>query len=81
MTALRVDSQFTLIEAAVKGYMRWRRHHLKDNVGDAVSPLEKADLAQEQQAAEVEEILEAWCDKLLQMSFEVGLSPPGRQHA
>ncbi|KAM4057971.1 hypothetical protein HRG_011077 [Hirsutella rhossiliensis] len=55
MPALRVDSQLTLIEAALKGYMRWKRYHQKDN---------------EQQAAEVEGILEAWCDKLLQMSFD-----------
>ncbi|KJZ72390.1 hypothetical protein HIM_08193 [Hirsutella minnesotensis 3608] len=55
MPALRVDSQFTLIEAALKGYTKWRRYHLKEN---------------EQQAAQVEAMLVAWCDKLLQMNFD-----------
>ncbi|RCI11430.1 hypothetical protein L249_7520 [Ophiocordyceps polyrhachis-furcata BCC 54312] len=56
MAALKVDAQFTLIEAAVKGYKKWKRHHLHGN---------------EAQAADVEAILESWCDKLLQMQFEV----------
>ncbi|RDA82847.1 hypothetical protein CP532_0950 [Ophiocordyceps camponoti-leonardi (nom. inval.)] len=55
MPALKVDAQFTLIEAAVKGYKKWKRHHLHGS---------------EPQAAEVEAILESWCDKLLQMQFE-----------
>ncbi|PHH83992.1 hypothetical protein CDD83_2665 [Cordyceps sp. RAO-2017] len=55
MPALRVDAQFTLIEAALKGYIKWKRHYLKD---------------QEQHAAEVERILESWCDNLLQINFE-----------
>lgn len=37
MPALRVDSQFTLIEAAVKGFVKWNRHHLKDNVGNPMA--------------------------------------------
>lgn len=73
MPALRVDSQFTLIDAALKGYMRWRRYHLKDNVGNAIASWESTNLAQGQQAAEVERMLEAWCDKLLHMGFDVSL--------
>ncbi|PHH77160.1 hypothetical protein CDD80_890 [Ophiocordyceps camponoti-rufipedis] len=61
MPALRVDAQFTLIEAALKGYRKWKRHHALSN---------------EQPAAEVEAILESWCDKLLQMHFEVKLLKP-----
>ncbi|RDA93412.1 hypothetical protein CP533_1996 [Ophiocordyceps camponoti-saundersi (nom. inval.)] len=55
MPALKVDAQFTLIEAAVKGYKRWKRHHPHGN---------------EPQAAEAEAVLETWCDQLLQMQFE-----------
>ncbi|KAG5983880.1 hypothetical protein E4U55_006865 [Claviceps digitariae] len=55
MPALRVDSHFTVIEAALKGYVKWRRYHGRDH---------------EQQAAEIESSLEAWCNKLLKMSFE-----------
>ncbi|POR36483.1 Uncharacterized protein TPAR_03323 [Tolypocladium paradoxum] len=54
MPSLRVDSQFTLVEAALKGYARWKKYHLKEH---------------EQRAVEMDGILEAWCDKLLQMSF------------
>lgn len=33
MPALKVDAQFTLVEAALKGYVKWKRHHIKDEVG------------------------------------------------
>ncbi|KAG5920720.1 hypothetical protein E4U42_006095 [Claviceps africana] len=55
MPALRVDSHFTVIEATLKGYVKWRRHRRHDH---------------EQQAAEIESSLEAWCNKLLEMNFE-----------
>ncbi|KAF7555043.1 hypothetical protein G7046_g6656 [Stylonectria norvegica] len=55
MPVLRVDSHFTVIEATLKGYMKWRRSR----------PLEY-----EQQKAELEANLESWCNKLLEMSFE-----------
>ncbi|KAK5995776.1 Protein MSN5-like protein [Cladobotryum mycophilum] len=55
MPVLQVDSHFTVIEATLKGYAKWRRLHLRDN---------------QQQAAELEANLEAWCKKLLEMSFE-----------
>ncbi|KAG6199705.1 hypothetical protein E4U50_007310 [Claviceps purpurea] len=55
MTALIVESHFTVVEATLKGYVKWRRHHGSDN---------------EQQAAEIESSLETWCNKLLGMSFE-----------
>ena len=34
MPALRVDSQFTLVEAALKGYVKWKRSHAKTEVSD-----------------------------------------------
>ncbi|UNI17362.1 karyopherin [Purpureocillium takamizusanense] len=55
MPALRVDSQFTLVEAALKGYVKWKRYHAKDEV---------------QRAADVDAILASWCDKLLPLNFE-----------
>ncbi|KID92516.1 Armadillo-type fold protein [Metarhizium guizhouense ARSEF 977] len=52
--ALKVDSHFTVIEATLKGYVKWRRYHGRDH----------------QQVAEMESNLEVWCNKLLAMSFE-----------
>ncbi|KAG5950118.1 hypothetical protein E4U53_005464 [Claviceps sorghi] len=55
MPALRVDSHFSVIDATLKGYVKWREHHGHDH---------------KQQAAEIESSLAAWCNKLLEMSFE-----------
>ncbi|KAK7414143.1 karyopherin [Neonectria punicea] len=55
MPVLRVDSQFTVIEATLKGYMKWRRNRTAEY---------------EQQKAELEANLESWCNRLLEMSFE-----------
>ncbi|KAH7154844.1 armadillo-type protein [Dactylonectria estremocensis] len=55
MAVLRVDSQYTVIEATLKGYMKWRRHRAAEY---------------EQQKAELEAELESWCNKLLDMKFE-----------
>ncbi|QUC18798.1 uncharacterized protein UV8b_03039 [Ustilaginoidea virens] len=55
MPALRVDSHFTVIEATLKGYVKWRLYHVRDH---------------EQQVAEIESNLEAWCNKLLEMNFQ-----------
>ncbi|KAM3451289.1 hypothetical protein MY3296_005433 [Beauveria thailandica] len=56
MPALMVDSHFTVIEATLKGYMKWRRHHQQSSLPSEMSDLETN--------------LEAWCNKLLGMSFE-----------
>lgn len=32
MPALRVDSHFTVIEATLKGYVKWRLYHVRDHV-------------------------------------------------
>lgn len=43
MPVLRVDAQFTVIEAALKGYMKWRasttQQSLPDYVGEGVSDI------------------------------------------
>ncbi|PTB44737.1 uncharacterized protein TrAFT101_003280 [Trichoderma asperellum] len=55
MPVLQVDSNFTLIEASLKGYAKWKRAHSHNN---------------QQQIAELESSLEGWCTRLLDMSFE-----------
>ncbi|KYK56067.1 Armadillo-type fold protein [Drechmeria coniospora] len=55
MPALKIDARFTLVEAALKGYVRWKRHHTQDSA---------------EQATEVDGLLASWCEKLFQMKFE-----------
>ncbi|KAF5022759.1 hypothetical protein F66182_5174 [Fusarium sp. NRRL 66182] len=55
MPVLRVDAQFTVIEATLKGYSKWRKHRPEKH---------------QQQGPEIEAHLESWCNKLLEMSFE-----------
>ncbi|EHK23256.1 uncharacterized protein TRIVIDRAFT_147266 [Trichoderma virens Gv29-8] len=55
MPVLQVDAHFTLIEASLKGYAKWKRSHQHDN---------------QQQIAELESSLEGWCTRLLAMNFE-----------
>ncbi|KAF5653718.1 MSN5-like protein [Fusarium sp. NRRL 25303] len=55
MPVLRVDAQFTVIEATLKGYSKWRKHRPQEH---------------QQQGPEIEANLESWCNKLLEMSFE-----------
>lgn len=58
MAYLRVDAQFTVIESALKGYVRSR-------------PPKGADLEQiEAQKAQLDEHLEAWCNRLIEIKFE-----------
>ncbi|KAI8249565.1 Protein MSN5 [Colletotrichum sp. SAR11_239] len=59
MPVLRVDAQFTVIEAALKGYMKWRASTTQQSMPDY-----------EQQRAALERDLESWCSKLLEMNFE-----------
>lgn len=55
MPILRVDAHFTVIEAALKGYMKWRTGN--DQEG-------------EEQRVRMECDLEAWCEQLLDMNVE-----------
>jgi exportin-5 len=75
MPVLRVDAHFTVVEAALKGYMKWRVAHGSKPQQD-VNILQshtqtKADLGQEQERIAMENNLEAWCESLLEMQFEV----------
>ncbi|KAI9147868.1 Armadillo-type fold domain containing [Paramyrothecium foliicola] len=55
LPVLRVDAHFTVVEATLKGYTKWRRTHHHEH---------------EQRGPELEANLESWCNKLLEMSFE-----------
>ncbi|RYP27174.1 hypothetical protein DL768_011326 [Monosporascus sp. mg162] len=55
---LRVDAQATVIEAALKGYGKWRTKSHGDNQ------------QHEQEIVALEGNLEMWCDRLLSMQFE-----------
>ncbi|CAK7207345.1 karyopherin [Sporothrix eucalyptigena] len=59
MPVLRVDAHFTVVDAALKGYMKWRSSSSRDD------PAEK-----QQQRAALEAEFEAWCNRLADMKFE-----------
>jgi exportin-5 len=74
---LRLDAQFTVVEAALKGYMKWRTAHGSKPQQDVshhpyysgvgINP------CKEQQRVAIENNLETWCERLLDLgsSFEV----------
>jgi exportin-5 len=53
-----VDAHFTVVEAAVKGYMKWRASHGSKPQQD------------EHERTAMETNLELWCERLLDMNFE-----------
>jgi exportin-5 len=55
LPVLRADAHFTVVEATLKGYVKWKRNHGH---------------VHEQESAQLEADLEAWCNKLLEMPFE-----------
>jgi exportin-5 len=55
---LRVDAHFTVVEAALKGYIKWRQAH-----GSKPQP-------DEQERTAMENNLEVWCERLLELNFE-----------
>ena len=79
MPVLQVDAHFTVVEAALKGYMKWRSAHGSKPQQD-VQRLRwlflkcKANSIQEQERTNMENNLEAWCERLLEMNFEVGFN-------
>ncbi|PMD42621.1 ARM repeat-containing protein [Hyaloscypha variabilis F] len=58
MPILRVDAHFTVVEAALKGYMKWRSSHGSKPQQD------------EQERLAMENNLETWCERLLEMQFD-----------
>lgn len=61
MPYLRVDAQFTVIESALKGYIRSRPPK-----GISQEQLEQLDM----QRAQLDGHLESWCNRLVEMKFE-----------
>ncbi|KAI3339352.1 armadillo-type protein [Ustulina deusta] len=55
---LRVDARATVIEAALKGYSKWRTGLGRDGKQDV------------QELSSLESSLEAWCNRLFEMKFE-----------
>lgn len=55
---LRTDAHFTVVEAALKGYMKWRS-------SSGSKPQED-----EQERTAMEGNIEAWCDGLMEITFE-----------
>jgi len=53
-----VDAQATVIEAALKGYVKWKANTKGQQ--------------QDQSVVEIEAYLETWCGRVLEMKFEVG---------
>ncbi|KAL8405067.1 hypothetical protein RB594_009812 [Gaeumannomyces avenae] len=58
METLSVDARFTVIESALKGYVKWRQ---------GVDPDSQAD---QQQKSTLEESFESWCNRLLERQME-----------
>jgi exportin-5 len=58
LPVLRVDANFSVVEAALKGYMKWRQAHGSKPQQD------------EQERTAMENNLEAWCERLLDLNFE-----------
>ncbi|CRK44528.1 hypothetical protein BN1723_019464, partial [Verticillium longisporum] len=59
MPVLRADAHLTVIDAANKGYMKWR-----------ANPIQRGNPDYDQQRSSLEDGLESWCHRLLDMNFE-----------
>ncbi|KAI9049381.1 hypothetical protein LZ554_006415 [Drepanopeziza brunnea f. sp. 'monogermtubi'] len=58
MPVLRTDAHFAVVEATLKGYMKWRSSH-------GSKPLQD-----EQERSAIESNIEAWCERLLELNYE-----------
>jgi len=79
MPILRVEAQFTVVEAALKAYMKWRlspRQWTPEEVCflQTVLSCSESNIAQDQELKTLETNFEVWCDRLLETSFEVGIT-------
>ncbi|THV49418.1 hypothetical protein BGAL_0196g00160 [Botrytis galanthina] len=74
IAVLRVDKNFTVVEAALKGYMKWRAGHGSDPQRDVITRTARlthpTDYQQEQERTSIEDNLETWCQRLLELKFE-----------
>lgn len=70
-----MDAHATVIEAALKGYDRWRASRIRrlEDVSDTVNRRtnEALTVAQTNVVGPMEEYFEKWCGQLLEMKFEV----------
>jgi exportin-5 len=81
MPILRVEAQFTVVEAALKSYMKWRlspREWTSEEVRllETVLSWRGSDVPQDQELKTLETNFEVWCDRLVETSFEVGKNSP-----
>ncbi|KAI6709497.1 hypothetical protein JHW43_007995 [Diplocarpon mali] len=72
---LRTDAHFTVVEATLKGYMKWRSAHgskpLQDVKRSTSCTSEMyAKIMQEQECTAIERNFEAWCERLLDLNYE-----------
>lgn len=81
MAVLRADAHFTVVEATLKGYMKWRLAHgskplqdVKRSTGDTHEL--HAKINQEQERTAMENNIEAWCGRLLEFDNEVNYAEP-----
>jgi len=65
---LRVDAQLSVLEAAVKGFVKWRK---AAQAAQDKSPVQNAD--SNGRRAAIEQTLATWGNSLLEKSFDVGV--------
>jgi exportin-5 len=91
MSVLRIDAHFTVVEAALKGYVKWRAKidlQSSDNVSRpntiCMWTIWLADdfAMKNQQKSRMESDFEAWCGRLLerQVQVESNLRLGSKQH-
>jgi exportin-5 len=74
MPVLRVDAHVTIIDAALKGYLKWLAAQGSDPTNEVCrlsKGVSKANGLQDRMRSNMEEIFEQWCRQLLQARFEV----------
>ncbi|KAB5542622.1 armadillo-type protein [Coniochaeta sp. 2T2.1] len=75
MPVLRVDAHFTVVESALKGYVKWKTLH-EDEAEEVCSTpnmsalVGDADQKQAQKTNAMEADFEAWCNRLLEVNVE-----------
>ncbi|PBP25975.1 ARM repeat-containing protein [Diplocarpon rosae] len=72
---LRTDAHFTVVEATLKGYMKWRSAHGSESLQDVKCSTRctsetYAKITQEQECTAMEGNFEAWCERLLELNYE-----------
>lgn len=76
MPVLRTDAHFTVVEATLKGYIKWKSSHGSKPLQDVkhstgCTSESYAEINQEQERTAMENNIEAWCERLLELNYEV----------